>query len=119
MNPESAKAAKAAAPDTPADPEDAVIADPGEQHKIEQEKKEKKRPDDSSENGESHYIAIELKDEDGNAVGGKEYKIELPGGDVASGYLDDEGKAKVAGIPVSGQCKVSFPDIHGDEWVAK
>ncbi|MBW2108725.1 MAG: hypothetical protein JRI36_08685 [Deltaproteobacteria bacterium] len=121
MNPKSAKAASVDAPDAPAEAEDAVVADPGEQDRIEATKKEDQKKDksDSSEDEDSHYIGIELKDEEGNAVAGEQYRVKLPNGDVVSGYLDDNGKAKVEDISVSGQCKISFPEIHCDEWSAK
>ncbi|MBW1789498.1 MAG: hypothetical protein JRK53_23260 [Deltaproteobacteria bacterium] len=118
MDPKSGKGASADAPDAPAEAEDAVVADPGEQGKIEAAKKEekKKTQSDSSEDEESHYIGIELKDEDGNPMSGEYYKVKLPNGDIVTGYLNDEGKAKIENIPEGGECKVSFPGIHGDEW---
>ena len=121
MNPKSGKAPSADAPDAPAEPEDAVVADPGKQSKIEAVKKEEKKQtqSDSSEDEESHYIAIELKDEDGNAIAGEYYRVKLPNGDIVSGYLDEEGKAKIENIPEGGECKVSFPGVHGDEWEEK
>lgn len=120
MNPKSGKAASADAPDAPAEAEDAVVADPGEQGRIEAAKKEEKKKEKESQEEEedTHYIDLELKDADGNPMGGEEYCVELPNGKIVSGYLDDEGKAHLDGIP-SGDCKVSFPGIHDDEWQSK
>jgi len=68
---------------------------------------------------EVHRVGIELKDEDGNPVPGKRVAVKLPSGDLLyDGYLDGKGKVQVEGIPEV-QCKISFPDIHGDEWSLK
>lgn len=118
MNPKSGKVATAEAPDAPTEPEDAVVADPGEQGKIEAaKKKEEQAKSDSSdeEDEEPHWIGIELKDEDGNPMPGEEYRAKLPDGKVVTGWLDKEGKARIDGIPKGGQCEVTFPRIHKKE----
>ena len=116
MNPKSGKAASADAPDVPAEAEDAVVADPGEQGKIDAaKKKEEQAKNDSSDDEETHWIGIELKDEEGNPVPHEEFRVKLPDGKIIPGWLDDEGKAKVEGIPKGGQVEVSFPRIHKDE----
>ena len=45
------------------------------------------------------------------------YSITLPGGGVRSGTLDENGTARVEGIP-AGSCQVSFPDLDQEAWVA-
>jgi hypothetical protein len=61
------------------------------------------------------WIAIQLKDSDGNPVAGENYKLELPDGQMVEGSLDGMGMAAVTGID-PGQCKVSFPRLDGSAW---
>jgi hypothetical protein len=56
------------------------------------------------------WIDIELKDTDGNPVGGARYVVGLPNGTTREGVLDDHGKARVDGID-PGTCTVSFPEF--------
>jgi hypothetical protein len=53
------------------------------------------------------WIELELKDEEGNAIGGAEYKVFLPNGGIKTGTLDQNGYAKVEKIP-PGKVKVSY-----------
>jgi hypothetical protein len=62
------------------------------------------------------WIAIELKDNDGNPVAGEPYKLELPDGRIIEGRLDRMGTAGVSGID-PGECKVTFPHRAGSTWV--
>jgi hypothetical protein len=61
------------------------------------------------------WIAIELKDNDGDPVAGEPYKLELPDGRIIEGNLDPMGTAEVSGID-PGQCKVTFPRRAGSTW---
>jgi hypothetical protein len=63
-----------------------------------------------------HWIEIQLIGEDNKPIPWMEYKIELASGDVATGYLDEHGLARVDGIEQTGICKVSFPDLDKDAW---
>jgi len=67
-------------------------------------------------NQPKHWISIQLLDDDDNPVPGEAYKVKLPTGDINTGYLDDNGCARLDGIPVTGTCQVSFPRIDGDDW---
>jgi type VI secretion system secreted protein VgrG len=52
-------------------------------------------------------------------VPGEEYQVTLPDGStVASGTLDEKGKARVEGID-PGSCKVTFPNLDKDAWKPK
>lgn len=65
----------------------------------------------AAENEEkTNWIGIRLKDRYGKPVPGQDYRIELPGGEIYTGTLDDKGEAKVEHID-PGTCKVSFPGI--------
>jgi type VI secretion system secreted protein VgrG len=66
----------------------------------------------------THWIEIELVDEDGKPVPGETYAITLPDGSVASGSLDEKGKARVEGID-PGTCKVTFPNLDKEAWEPK
>jgi type VI secretion system secreted protein VgrG len=64
----------------------------------------------------THYIEIQLNDEDGNPVAGEPYKITLPDGStIADGTLDDKGFARVDNID-PGTCQVTFPNLDKDAW---
>jgi type VI secretion system secreted protein VgrG len=114
--------------------DEADKADPGEMDKIKQQQiAEGKgkyglvsltphKPPKGGEAGageKTHWIEIELVDENGKPVPGEEYKVTLPDGStVASGTLDAKGKARVEGID-PGSCKVTFPNLDKDSWKSK
>ena len=121
-------------PMKPTDADEADKADPGEMDKIKQQQiqqgtgkyglvsltphKPPKAGEEGAE-GKTHWIEIELVDEDGNPVPGEEYQITLPDGStVASGTLDAKGKARVEGID-GGTCKVTFPNQDKSAWAPK
>jgi hypothetical protein len=64
----------------------------------------------------THWVEIELRDDDGNPVPNEEYLVTLPDGDEVRGYLDDNGWARFAPLDSAGQCKVSFPNIDSKAW---
>ena len=61
------------------------------------------------------WIAIELKDSDGNRMAGEKYKLTLPDGRIQEGHLDGMGMARVSEID-PGECDVSFPRLAGSTW---
>lgn len=56
------------------------------------------------------FAEVTLLDEDEMPMSGTAYKVMLGDFEVASGVLDDNGFARIEGLPV-GQCSVSFPDL--------
>jgi type VI secretion system secreted protein VgrG len=121
-------------PMTPKAVDEADKADPGEMDKIKQQQIEEGKgkyglvslaphkppaPGQQSDEEKTHWIEIELLDEDGKPVPGEEYKVTLPDGStVASGTLDGKGKARVDGID-AGSCKVTFPNLDKESWGPK
>ena len=63
----------------------------------------------------THWIAIQLVDEQQHAVPFEDYRITLPDGSTVEGTLDKHGRAKITGID-SGNCKVSFPNRDAETW---
>jgi hypothetical protein len=61
------------------------------------------------------WIEVQLVGEDDKPIPYQQYVVTLPGGATRSGTLDEEGKARIDGIP-AGTCKVSFPDLDKDVW---
>ncbi len=54
-------------------------------------------------------LSVELKDDDGNAIGNKKYEVLFPNGERRSGTLDSSGKAEVKKIaPGSADFKVDL-----------
>ena len=68
------------------------------------------------EQKEEHWIEIELLYEDGTCVAGAKYLIVTPDKQEKAGVTNAYGRARVDGIPVAGQCKISFPEIEGEAW---
>jgi type VI secretion system secreted protein VgrG len=66
----------------------------------------------------THWISIELTDEQGTPVPDEMYHIELPDGSAVDGTLDSKGKARIDGID-AGNCKVTFPNLDKDVWRKK
>jgi hypothetical protein len=62
------------------------------------------------EDVEVKWIVVELLDEQGYAVAGERYVLELSDGSKKVGRLDRNGKLKVRDLP-AGKCKLSFPDL--------
>jgi hypothetical protein len=63
-----------------------------------------------------HWIEIELLDMAGKPIAGVAYEVRLPNGAKLTGRLDDEGRARVDGIPEYGECRVGFPELDGEAW---
>lgn len=63
----------------------------------------------------THFIEIELLDEDGNPVPFVRFRVTPPNDAPREGFLDAEGFAAVRGIE-AGMCKISFPDLDGRSW---
>ena len=61
------------------------------------------------------FIEIVLVDDDGAPAAGERYEVRHPSGEIRSGTLDADGKARVEGIP-DGHCEVTFPDLDGRDW---
>jgi type VI secretion system secreted protein VgrG len=121
-------------PMTPKPVDEADKADPGEMDKIRQQQIQEgtgkyglvslaphkpPAPGESGSEEKTHWIEIELVDEDGNPVPGEEYQITLPDGSTkASGTLDGKGKARAEGVD-PGSCKVTFPNLDKNSWKPK
>ncbi|MGA7237380.1 MAG: hypothetical protein WBY44_16965 [Bryobacteraceae bacterium] len=65
---------------------------------------------------EKHWIEIQLLGEDDSPVPDEEYRIVLPNGDQARGYLDSKGCARIENIPQGGDCQITFPVLDKDAW---
>jgi len=73
---------------------------------------------DSSSTGQSSknsWIGVDLKDDKGKPVPGEAFEVKHSDGTISSGTLDDQGRARVEGVP-SGQCDIRFPRLHNSEW---
>ncbi len=102
-------------PVAPQAPVEAATAEPGKQPQA-RSASPTHAPQSSANQQKKNYIEIEMKDDEGNPMGGLRYAVVLPDGStVADGTLDEKGYAKVENID-PGQCKVTFPDLHGDAW---
>lgn len=64
----------------------------------------------------SHFIELELVDQDELPVPGEAYSIKLPDGRTVTGRLDNTGRATVTGIKDAGSCQVSFPNLDVSVW---
>jgi hypothetical protein len=58
----------------------------------------------------THWVAIEVVDEQGIGVEGISYSIITPDNQEYTGVTDASGGARIDNIP-AGQCKISFPDL--------
>jgi type VI secretion system secreted protein VgrG len=63
----------------------------------------------------SSWISFELKDPSGQPIPNERYLLRLPNGRTRSGRLDENGFARVDGIP-PGECQICFPRIDANEW---
>lgn len=68
-----------------------------------------------NECGDKTWVAIELRNQEGDPVPGEAYILQLPDGTIMEGSLDENGKAGVNNID-PGQCKICFPRFDGRVW---
>ncbi|MCP3136408.1 carboxypeptidase-like regulatory domain-containing protein [Pyxidicoccus xibeiensis] len=64
---------------------------------------------------EPTWLAITLKDEQGQPVPHARYVVTLPDGSTREGVLSKNGYARVDGVN-PGKCQVSFPDVDSQCW---
>jgi type VI secretion system secreted protein VgrG len=76
-------------------------------------------PTSEENKDKTHWIEINLVDDEGKPVPGEPYKVTLPDGTtVADGTLDEKGHARVDNID-PGNCQVTFPNLDKDAWEPK
>ena len=68
-------------------------------------------------NARSDFLEFSLIDDDRLPVKGAHYRVVASDGTIFTGVLDGEGAARLEGL-APGECKVSFPELHADEWEA-
>ena len=98
---------------SPAEPEEADEITPGKDANYTGEPVE--TPPIEEKKFKGHWISIDLKDEEGNAVAGEYYEITTPSGKVIPGTLDVNGFGRKF-VHEEGQCQISYPNLHGEEW---
>ena len=64
-----------------------------------------------------HWLEIKLLGEDDKGIARAAYQVTLKSGKRIAGRLDDEGFARLSGLPEGGTCRVSFPDLDKDAWI--
>jgi hypothetical protein len=64
-----------------------------------------------------YWIELEMIGEDDRPIPWEEYEVTLPDGTKVSGYLNDQGLARIDNIKSAGTCGVCFPDLDQDAWV--
>ena len=63
----------------------------------------------------THWIEIELVDEDGDPCPGEKYIVTCPDGSEKTGVLNQLGFSRVP-LEQPGTCKVSFPNLDKESW---
>ena len=61
------------------------------------------------------WIEFQLLRADDTPAAGEEYRLKLPGGEIRSGSLDDDGVVRIDDIP-AGVCEICFPRYDQDLW---
>lgn len=61
------------------------------------------------------FLELHLRDSDGAAVAFASFRVTAVDGSVRTGLLDGDGRVRLEGLP-PGACRVSFPELHGDDW---
>ena len=132
-SPKSGTTCETETPESVPEAVDADVADPGmaaeakgtstSEEQSTMEGSESSEDDSESEESEkntekAHWIGIKLEDHEGKPAINARYKVKLSDGTLETGSLDKNGKVLLKPVP-TGQCEISFPDIHQDEWSLK
>jgi len=64
---------------------------------------------------ETHWVEIELVDEDDKPVNGARYEVKLPDGTTRTGTLPRSGVVRLTSSK-PGTCEVVFPELDKDAW---
>jgi hypothetical protein len=132
VNPQDIKAADPELPEVPEEPVAAANAEEtgrvvaeDEQEEGEgtqmtsvelDERSDTQEEEEEDEDEESHWVSIELQDEEGNPVVNEPFEIKLPDGSIRRGRTDEEGKARYEDLAQAGECEVRFPRLDGGDW---
>lgn len=76
------------------------------------------QPSTSTATEPTHWLELELLDDEGAPVPNVAYRVEAGDGRVHTGVLDGKGKARVTSIASTAPCRVTFPDLDAREWKA-
>lgn len=76
------------------------------------------QPSSSISSEPTHWLELELVDDEGAPVPNVAYRVEAGDGRVHTGVLDGKGKARVTSIASTAPCRVTFPDLDAREWKA-
>ena len=121
-SPKSGSSVSADSPNSPLDAADADAAQAGSssenQSSTQDEETTESGNEQNPEEEDAHWIAIKLEDHEGRPAMFARYKVKLPDGTETRGTLDKDGKARLDPVP-AGNCEISFPDVHKDEWSLK
>lgn len=63
------------------------------------------------------FVEFALVDMEGEPVPFERYRITLADGSIHEGQLDSEGKVRYDGL-LSGDCKITFPELDSESWEA-
>ena len=72
-------------------------------------------PNADANKDKTHFIELQLVDESGQPVTGRQFEVKLPDGSYYTGTTDNKGKGRVDNID-PGSCDISFPDLDQDAW---
>lgn len=72
-------------------------------------------PQGAADPATTHWIEIDLVDDDGKPVSGEAYELTLSDKRLYKGTLDRNGHARLEGLP-AGTCKVRFPKLDDKAW---
>ena len=64
----------------------------------------------------THFLEIELVDEDGQPVPNERYRVTFANGTVQEGRLNANGLASFPNLQSDGECQVSFPALDQEAW---
>jgi hypothetical protein len=77
--------------------------------RLPEQEAEEAPPAPEEEAAKPTFVAVEMKDEDGNPLAYARYVVEMPDGSKREGRLNENGYVRIDGVS-PGQCKVTFPD---------
>jgi hypothetical protein len=64
----------------------------------------------------THFLEIELRDEEDQPIPNEQYRVTFANGTVREGRLDENGLADFRNLQSGGECQVSFPALDQEAW---